>query len=317
MNLPVPLRAFRSRNFRLFFAGQTVSLIGTWMQQVAMAWLVYLITDSPWWLGVAGFAGQIPTFFLAPVAGVLVDRTNRHRLLIVTQILAMVQAFVVAGLDLAGVIEVWHILVMSVLLGVVNAFDITVRQTFMIDLVTERDELRQRDCVNSTMVNATHLIGPALAGLLLANTSPGVCFLMNGISYVAVLAGLLAMHVPPRTQKSGRTAVWLDFREGLGYSLGFGPIRALLLFLALVSLMGLSYSVLLPVFARVYLGGDAQTMGIFEPPPASAPSSLPSCSRRAAACSAWANGLRPLLPCSAWASLGFLTPVTWACRACA
>src|SRR4051812_32284164 len=152
MNLPVSLRALGSRNFRLFFVGQTVSLIGTWMQQVALAWLVYLLTESPWWLGVTGFAGQIPSFFLAPIAGVLVDRTNRHRLLIFTQTLAMVQAFIVAALALGGIIEVWHILVMSVFLGVVNAFDMTVRQTFLVELVTDRNDLANAIALNSAIV---------------------------------------------------------------------------------------------------------------------------------------------------------------------
>src|SRR5437764_362037 len=232
------------------------------MQQVALAWLVYLLTESSWWLGVVGFAGQIPTFFLGPLAGVLVDRTNRHRLLILTQSLAMVQAFIVAGLALAGAIEVWHILLMSVLLGVVNAFDMTVRQTFMVELVSSPDDLANAIALNSTMVNGTRLVGPAVAGLLLQWTSAGICFLVNGLSYLAVLAGLFAMRVPARPRTAPRAAAWPELREGLAYSLGFGPIRSLLLLLALVGLLGMSYSVLLPVFATVHLGGGAYTLGV-------------------------------------------------------
>jgi MFS family permease len=219
------------------------------------------LTESYWWLGVVGFAGQIPTFFLAPVAGVLVDRTNRHRLLVLTQTLAMVQAFIVAGLALAGVIEVWHILLMSVLLGVVNAFDMTVRQAFMVDLVTGQEDLANAIALNSTMVNGTRLVGPAVAGLLLAWTSAGVCFLVNGLSYLAVLAGLFAMRVPFRQRTEPPAAAWPELREGLAYALGFGPIRSLLLLLALVGLMGMSYSVLLPVFAADYVGGGPYTLG--------------------------------------------------------
>ena len=261
MNWPPALRALNSRNFRLFFAGQTISLIGTWMQQVALGWLVWLLTKSPWWLGVVAFAGQIPTFFLAPVAGVLVDRTNRHRLVILTQTLAMVQALIIAWLELRGVIQVWHIVLMSVLLGIVNAFDMTARQVFMVELVGGHEDLANAIALNSSMVNGTRLVGPAIAGLLLAYTSAGICFLVNGLSYIAVLAGLLAMHVVQKPRNGMPAAVLPELREGLEYALGYGPIRSLLLLLALVGLLGMSYSVLLPVFADKYLAGGADMLG--------------------------------------------------------
>jgi MFS family permease len=262
MNGPRLVRAFAHRNFRLFILGQGVSLIGTWMQQVAVAWLVFLLTGSPAWLGVAAFAGQIPSLLVAPVAGVLVDRWNRHRLLLLTQTLAMLQAFLMAALALLQVIDVWQIVALNLLLGVVNSFDMTARQAFLTEMVARKEDLANAIALNSSLVNGTRLVGPALAGFVVAWAGPGVCFLVNGLSYLAVLVALLAMRVPPRRRDGPHVGLLRGLREGFAYAFGFGPIRALLLLLALVSLVGMSYSVLLPVFATAVLRGGAETLGI-------------------------------------------------------
>ena len=262
MNLKLLLRAFAHPNFRLFFAGQSLSLIGTWMQQLAVAWLVFLLTQSGFWLGVAGFFGQIPNLFLTPLAGVLVDRWNRHRLLLLTQSLAIAQAFLLAVLALSGVIAVWQILLLSLFLGLVNVFDMTARQAFLAEVVESREDLANAIALNSSMVHSARLVGPALAGWLLAQTSVGVCFLVNGLSYLAVLAALLAIKVPPRRREVSGTQLVQGLREGFVYAFGFAPIRALVLLLALVSLLGTSYRVLLPVFVSEVLHGGADTLGL-------------------------------------------------------
>jgi len=256
------LRALGHRNYRLYFIGQGVSLIGTWMQQVAAAWLVFELTHSSWWLGVVNFAGQMPAFFVAPFAGVLVDRWNRHRLLILTQTLMMLQAFALAALALTHVIHVWHLLALSALLGLVNAFDMTGRQAFLTQIVARREDLANAIALNSSMVNGTRLVGPALAGVVLAGAGAGVCFLVNGISYLAVLAALLAMCVTQAERKAPHPPLVQGLREGFAYAFGFPPIRALLLLLAAASLMGFSYAVLLPVFATDVLHGGARMLGV-------------------------------------------------------
>jgi MFS family permease len=231
------------------------------MQQVAMIWLVYDLTRSAWLLGVVGFAGQIPTFFLSPLAGVLSDRWNRHRTLLVTQSLAMLQALALAALALTGTVVVWHILVLGVLLGVVNSFDITTRQAFMTEMLDDRQDLANAIALNSSMVNGARLVGPALAGILISLVGTGVCFLLNGLSYLAVLAALLAMHLPPRTRPVVRPRLLCGLVEGFRYAFSFPPIRSVLLLLAVVSLMGTSYTVLMPVFATEILGGGPETLG--------------------------------------------------------
>jgi MFS family permease len=263
------LRAMAHRNFRLFFVGQSVSLIGTWMQQLALSWQVYLLTGSALWLGIVGFAGQIPAFFLAPLAGVVTDRHNRHRLIVLTQTLMMVQAFVLALLAWSldrQMIDRWPgvylIVGLSVFLGIVNVFDMTGRQAFLTDMVEGREDLANAIALNSSMFNGARLVGPALAGLLLAQTSVAVCFLANGLSYVAVIASLLAMRVKPHEPPKHVAPVLHGLREGIVYAFGFRPIRALLLLLALVSFMGLSYTVLLPIFADSLIGGGATTLGL-------------------------------------------------------
>ncbi len=256
------LRALRSRNYRLFVAGQSVSLVGTWMQQIAMSWLVYRLTGSAFMLGVVGFTSQIPTLLFAPVAGVLADRWNRRRLLIITQALAMVQAALLATAVLSGIIQVWHIVVLSLLLGVVNAFDIPIRQSFVVEMVSLREDLGNAIALNSSMVNGARLIGPAIAGLLVASVGEGICFILNSVSYLAVLVALVAMRLPPRPRnQKKRRHIFHELREGFNYSFGFGPIRSILLLVALVSLTGMPYSVLAPVFAKEILHGGVHTFG--------------------------------------------------------
>ncbi|MDE3060012.1 MAG: MFS transporter [Pseudomonadota bacterium] len=253
------LRSLSHRNFRLFFMGQGVSLIGTWMQQIAMSWLVFRMTGSSFWLGIIMFCGQIPALFLSPVAGVLIDRWNRHRLILLTQTLAMLQAFALAALDMSGQIAVWQIVPLALFLGLVNAFDMPARQTFLVEMVSRKD-FSNAIALNSSMMNGARLIGPSLAGLLLASTSVATCFLINGISYLAVLAALLAMRLErpkPRHHKKLREGL----QEGFTYVTGFLPIRVLLLTLCVASMAGSSYNVLLPEFAVHTLHGGARTLG--------------------------------------------------------
>jgi MFS family permease len=254
------LRSLAHRNYRLYFAGQSVSLIGTWMQQIAMSWLVFEMTQSSFQLGVVLFAGQIPALFLSPVAGVLIDRWDRHRVLLLTQSLAMVQAFLLAFLTLGGFVAVWQLIVLSLFLGIVNTFDMTTRQAFLSELVTNRGDLGNAIALNSSMVNGARLVGPTLAGILLAQTSAGVCFLVNGLSYLAVLLALLAMRLSPSRRQRHTAPLWEGLREGFGYVAGFAPIRTLLL-LGLASMAGTSYTVLLPEFTVRRLQGDAHTLG--------------------------------------------------------
>ena len=254
-------RALRNPNFRLFFAGQSVSLIGTWMTRIATSWLVYRLTGSALLLGTISFAGQIPTFLLAPFAGVLVDRMNRHQVLIATQVLAMVQSFALAALTLRHHITIHQVLWLSVLQGMVNAFDMPARQSFLVQMVEDRADLQNAIAINSSMVNAARLVGPSLAGMLIAVSNEGWCFLIDGVSYIAVIASLLAMHVPVVKIKRAATTMAEQLKEGWVYVAGFRPIRSILLLFALVSLMGMPYMVLMPVFAAQVLHGGPHTLG--------------------------------------------------------
>ncbi len=196
------VRALRHPNYRLFFAGQTVSLVGTWMTRIATSWLVYRLTGSALLLGLVGFAGQIPSFLLAPFAGVLVDRWDRHRLLVVTQILAMLQSAALAGLTLAGVINIWHVLVLSLCQGLINAFDMPARQAFVVEMVEKREDLPNAIALNSSMVNAARLLGPSVGGVIIAAVGEGWCFALDAASYLAVIASLLLMHLAPRQRRA-------------------------------------------------------------------------------------------------------------------
>lgn len=255
------IRALRSRNYRLFFAGQSVSLIGTWMTRIATSWLVYRLTRSPFLLGVSSFAGSIPLFLLAPIAGVWIDRWNRHRTLIATQVLSMVQSFLLAVLALTGTIDIWQIVALMLLQGVVNALDMPARQAFLVEMVDRREDLANAIALNSSMVNAARLLGPSVAGLIIAAVGEGYCFLIDGISYLAVIASLLAMHVTKRERQPRRRSALAEMREGWQYVSQSLPIRSILLLLALVSLLGMPYTVLMPVFAARVLHGGPHTLG--------------------------------------------------------
>jgi MFS family permease len=258
----IPFRALAHRNFRLYLFGQGVSVLGTWMQQVAVAWLVYCLTGSAVWLGVIAFAGQIPCLFVAPFAGFFIDRVNRHRMVLFTQTLAMVLAFSLAALTLTGVVEVWQLVVISLLSGTVDAFDIPARQYLMTEMVGTANDLANAIALNSSIFNAARIVGPALAGALLAWTSPGVCFLANGASFFAVLVALLAMRLPALQAERSPHRLLAGIGEGFTYAWGFSPIRALLLLTALVSMAAMASSTLLPVVATSMLHGDSKTLGI-------------------------------------------------------
>ena len=255
------LRALHSRNYRLFFGGQGISLVGTWMQQIAISWLVYRLTGSPFLLGLIGFSGQLPTFVLAPVAGVFADRFDRRRLLVLTQALSMVQALILAVLTFTGHIAIWHLVVLSLFLGFINALDIPVRQSFVIDLVENKEDLGNAIALNSVMFNGARLVGPSVAGILIGLFGEAVCFLLNGISYFAIVIALLVMNVRCRVVETNGQSFMRGFAEGARYTFGFLPIRNIILFLALISLMGTSYLVLMPVFAQDVLHGGAYTLG--------------------------------------------------------
>jgi MFS family permease len=255
------LRALRHRNYRLFFGGQAVSLIGTWMQQIAMGWLAYRLTNSPFILGIIGFSAHLPIFLFTAVAGVYSDRWNRHRVLLATQTLSMIQALTLALLTLTGLIQVWHLIVLSACLGLINALDIPARQSFVVEMIEERGDLGNAIALNSLIFNGARLLGPTVAGFIIVLFSEGVCFLMNGISFIAIIVMLLAMRIPPK-EKAKHAARFLHvLKEGYAYASGFVPIRYILLQLALISFMSMSYIVLLPVFARDILQGGPETMG--------------------------------------------------------
>ena len=259
--LSFALRALYHRNYRIFFFGQTVSLVGTWMQQVAQGWLVYRLTNSSFWLGAVGFCSQIPTFLFAPWAGVVADRFNRRKILLATQSLGMVQALILAVLVLAGTVHVWHILILGFLLGIVYAFDIPTRQAFLVEMIDNPEDLSNAIALNSSMFHGARLMGPSLAGLLIATTGEGFCFLINGLSYIAVIVALFALRVHPLKKTGSSKPMLRGIQEGFSYAFGFTPIRSILLLLALLSLMGMSYAVLMPIFAKKILAGDAQTLG--------------------------------------------------------
>jgi MFS family permease len=253
-------RALTHRNYRLFFGGQGISLVGTWMQQIAMSWLVYHLTGSAFLLGVVGFSSQICSFFFSPFAGVLSDRWNRHHILIATQSLAMVQAFILAFLTLTGVITIHHIILLAIFLGLVNAFDMPTRQAFVVEMVERREDLGNAIALNSFLFNGARLVGPSIAGILISVLGEGICFLLNGISFLAVIIALLAMKVKPQEGKQ-KTQILKGLKEGFTYAFGFVPIRSILLLLSLISFVGMANTTLMPVFARDILHGGPQTFG--------------------------------------------------------
>jgi MFS family permease len=255
-------RALKHRNYRLFFIGQGTSLVGTWITRVATSWMIYRLTGSALLLGLIGFAGQIPTFFLAPFAGVLVDRWNRHRVLLVTQVLAMLQSAGLAALAFSGTVTVGRVAALSVLQGLINAFDMPARQAMVSEMVEARADLANAIALNSTLVNLARLVGPSIAGVLLAAFGEGWCFALDALSYVAVIASLLAMRLKIRVVAPSTKHVLAELADGFRYVAGHKPIRSILLLLGLVSLTGVPYVVLMPIFAARVLGGGPHVLGI-------------------------------------------------------
>ena len=259
--MPHFTRAFRHRNYQLFFAGQLVSLTGTWMQSVAESWLVFRLTGSAALLGATSFATLAPVFLFATLGGILADRVDRRRILLATQTMSMVLPLTLAALTLSGHVRVWHVFVLATCLGIVNAFDIPARQSFVVEMVG-REDLRNAIALNSSMVNGARVVGPAVAGLLVAAVGEGWCFLINGISYLAVIAGLAMMKVPRRPRPMTRRSAWRDTVEGFRFAAKTTPIRALLILLGVLSFAGMPYSVLMPVFAESILGAGPKGLGL-------------------------------------------------------
>src|SRR6202049_2414742 len=253
-------RALRNRNFRLFFGGQSISLIGTWMTRLATSWLVYRLTGSAFLLGIVGFSGQIPTFLFAPFAGVWIDRLDRRKVLVVTQILAMFQSLALAVLTLAGHINIQEIIGLSAFQGLINAFDMPARQAFLVQMVEDKQDLGNAIALNSSMVNLARLVGPSLAGAAIALSGEGYCFLIDGISYIAVIASLVAMRLQSGIVKPTVDSMLAQLKEGWAYVSGFAPVRTILLLFAMVSLMGWPFAVLMPIFAGKILKGGPHTL---------------------------------------------------------
>ncbi|MBI5743773.1 MAG: MFS transporter [Elusimicrobia bacterium] len=255
------MRAFKYRNYRLFFGGQLISLVGTWMQSVAMSWLVYRMTGSALLLGVTGFAAQVPALFLAPFTGTAADRYDRRRIMLITQTLAMLQAAALALLVLFGHPQVWQIVALAAFNGMVNAFDMPARQSFVIQLVEKREDLANAIALNSSMFNSARLLGPAIAGVFIAAFGEGICFSLNAVSYLAVIAALLAMRLPPARAAAPGAAKRRGFIAGLKYAYGFAPIRYILMMMAIGSLLGMPYAVLMPAYVKEILHGGPKTLG--------------------------------------------------------
>ena len=260
MKLPATLRALGYRNFRLFFGGQLISVIGTWMQNIAQAWLVYRLSGSSVQLGAVSFAGQIPILFLAPLGGIVADRYSKRRVVILTQIAAMLLAFALAGLTLTKTIHVWHVFVLASSLGVVNAFDIPARQAFQVEMVGKPD-LMNAIALNSSLFNASRVIGPAIAGILVAMIGEGWCFFVNAVSYIAVITGLLMMTVEERERGVPGASPLAEVAEGFRFVVRNLPVRAILALLGVVSLTGMPYMVLMPIFADRILHGGPRALG--------------------------------------------------------
>ncbi len=255
-------RAMKYKNYRLFVGGQSLSLIGTWIQMVAVTWLVYKMTNSAFILGIVGFSGQLPLFIIAPFAGVIADRWDKKRILLITQSLALVQALILSIIVFTKVVMIWHLIALSIFLGIINAFDMPVRQAFVVDMLdNQKQDLGNAIALNSSMVNGARLIGPSIAGILIATVGDGWCFAINCLSYLAVIISLIRMEIIIIPKKRSQTQVITQLKQGFSYTFGFKPIRYLLLLLALVSLIGTPMTLLAPVFAKDFLHGNASTFG--------------------------------------------------------
>lgn len=256
-----PFRALRSRNYRLFFIGQGISLIGSWMTRLATSWLVYRLTDSAFLLGLVAFAGQAPSILLPPLAGVWLDRFDRHRVLVVTQVLSMLQSLALAALVLSDTVTMPWVIALTVFQGLVSAVEIPTRQASVVRMIDDRADLGNAIALNSSNFNAARLVGPAIAGPVVAAIGEGYCFLIDGLSYIAVIWGLLSMRLPPEPRVTERREVWHELREGWQYIVASTPIRTLLVFLAAVGMLSAPYSALTPILAGRTLGGGAHTLG--------------------------------------------------------
>jgi MFS family permease len=255
------VRALSHRNYRIYFLCMLVSFTGTWMQNVAQSWLVYRLTDSALLLGLVGFLGQLPVFLFSPLGGVMADRHNRHRIIIITQVLSMVQALVLAWLTLRGQVTIGWVIWLALMLGFINAFDFSARQSFVSELVSKQD-LMNAIALNSSMINGARIVGPAIAGVMVAGLGEGLCFLINGLSFMVIIVGLFSIRTIRRLDhRSGRSAL-SDLKEGFDFIRKARPVQALLILVALVSFFGLPYVVLMPIFAGRVLGGGAQALGI-------------------------------------------------------
>jgi MFS family permease len=254
-------RSLKHRNFRLFVSGQAISLVGTWMQNVAQSWLVYRLTGSALLLGWIGFLSQAPVFLLAPLGGMVADRSVRHRLVIATQTAQMILAFALAALTLGGTVRVWHVGVLAALGGMVSAFDLPARQSFLVEMVG-REDLANAIALNSTLFNGARAVGPAVAGVVVAAIGEGWCFLVNGLSFLAVIAGLCLMSLPPRRARAETGSPRRDLIEGMRFAWRSAPIRSLLLLVGAVSLFGAPYTILMPVFAARTAPGGPRTLGV-------------------------------------------------------
>jgi MFS family permease len=261
IDLSLISRALQHRNYRLYFYGQGISLIGVWAQRVAVSWLVYRLTGSALMLGVVGFVGDIPAVLAAPIAGVLADRWDRRRLVMLVQSLAMVQAFVLAALVLTEMVAVWHIIVLTLFSGVLTAFEVPTRQSYIVELIERREDLGNAVALNSSLVNGARLLGPSIAGILIATVGEGICFLLNAVSYLAVIGCFVAMQVKPWQRTASVEPILQDFKQGFDYVFGFPPMRSILLLLGLISLMGVPFQILMPVFARDILHGGPSVLG--------------------------------------------------------
>ncbi|MBS1953969.1 MAG: MFS transporter [Cyanobacteria bacterium SZAS-4] len=256
-----PFRVFKNREYSLYFGGQLVSQVGTWMQQIALSWLTYKLTNSALMLAVVGVSSQLPSLFVMPFAGVLSDRFNRHRIIVLTQACAMLQAGTLAYLTLSHQLQIWHLIALGVLMGLINAFDMPVRSAFVMDMVKRKKDMPAAIAMNSSLMNVSRLLGPAVAGFVVAAVGEGICFLINAVSYVAVITALLFIHgdFEPKA-KEVATGVINELKEGLQYTARTAPIRAPILLLALFGFGGMAYAMLLPVFVKS-IGGDANTLG--------------------------------------------------------
>lgn len=259
--LRLAARSLRYRNFRLYFTGQGISLIGTWMHRIAMSWLVYRLTGSAFMLGLVGFAGRIPTLLLAPLAGVAADRWSRKRILYTTQSASLVQAGLLAVLVLTGAVEIWHVMILVVLLGTMDAFDIPARQAFFVHMIEDEDDLGNAIALNSSVFNAARLVGPSLAGILIAMVGEGLVFALNALTYLSMITALRMIHTESSGAQDRSRKVLENLRDGFGFAWGFQPVRAVLILVTVVSLVGVPFVILMPIFATDVLGGGPDTLG--------------------------------------------------------